>query len=111
MSCNCYKAKQLPACVTNLTIGTAEPSTAYVVVFKTPTGRIDKYAATSDADGIVKVTGGKYRMGDMYEVWLAKADDIETQIPFAIGEVEVSCVNVQFLYCDDAIENQSISLL
>lgn len=113
MSCNCHKTVPLPGCITNLTIGRAEPNTNYLVIFKTPDGRMDLLPSTSTADGYLVVSGSPYRTGTLYKIWISLAADanIDAYQPFSIGEKELYCLNQQFVYCTTAIQNQAITLL
>lgn len=111
MPCNCNKTATLPRCITNLTIGVAEPDTDYLVVLNGATGRTDILTVTSDGDGNIVLVNPDVRIGEVYEVYLALPGDVETKIPFAIGEVEITCLSVKFEYCETTIENQSVVLI
>jgi len=112
MPCNCSKTTPLPCCITNLTIGIADPNTDYIVYFKSATGRTDAYPVTSDSDGKIIVTDSEFRIGEFYECWitLADAENINDSTPFSIYEVEVECVNLLFQYAAAITENQTIQL-
>lgn len=105
MSCDCNKAKPLPACVTNLTIGIGEPDTDYLVLFKTWDSRIDSYPSTSDADGKIVVTSPKLRTNTNYEVWVSLDDypdtpaNISVKETITVGTNDVECLYVEFSPC------------
>lgn len=116
MSCNCSNAKNIPSCIDKLTIGEVTDGTlGYSVYFKTPDGRIDKYAGDDlTYTDIIEVENPEVRIGTMYEVWIAKNDavNINERVPFTpIGaSSEVTCINVTFDFCDGVFAIQQITL-
>lgn len=121
MPCNCNKAKPLPSCVTNLTVGIGTPDTDYKVVFKTPDGRLDTYEATSDDDGNIIVVSAKLRTNTMYEVWVSYGDspyvaaNIHEKVTIEVDGTDITCVFIEFhqAYNEQDIEtyaNQEITL-
>jgi hypothetical protein len=70
------------------------------------------YQATTGSDGVLVLHDGEYRTGTTYRLWISpNGADYAHQQPFAIGEVEVSCLTLQFYYCDAGPQNQTITLL
>lgn len=121
MSCDCDKAKPIPVCVTNLTIGTGEADTDYLVLLKTPDNRIDSYPVTSDADGNI-IVSPKVRTNTIYEVWVSVDDypyapaNINIKETITVGDTDVECLFIEFspTYQDGDIETftyQTISLV
>lgn len=111
MPCNCNKTALLPCCITNLTIGTTDSyAGALLVAFRLPIGRVDYYAVTVGFTGAIVLTDLDIQIGPIYEVYLVTDADRTTEIPFSIGEVEVSCLNLQFEYSDSIVENQTVTL-
>lgn len=112
MPCNCHQTAPLPCCITNLTIGTAAPNIDYLITFKTPDGRTDVTPVTTGSDGLVVLTNGEYRTGTRYRVWISPdGEDSTHQQPFAIGDIEVSCISLLFYYCDAEPQNQTVTLV
>lgn len=122
MACECNKAKSLPACITNLTIGIGEADTDYLVLFKTPDGRTDLYPVTSDADGKIIVTSPKLRTATQYEVWVSVDDypyapaNINIRETITVGDTDVECLYIEFGACYesedvDALTYQTVSLV
>lgn len=122
MSCDCSKAKPIPACVTSLTIGVGDADTDYIVVFKTPDGRVDTYEVTSDNFGNIVVPSPTVRTNTTYEVNLAYGDlpyvpsNINEKQPFTVDSTEVECIYIQFnpVYSGGSIEtfaSQTVSLV
>lgn len=111
MLCNCHKTEPLPRCITNLTVGVADTNTDYLVVLKNATGRTDILPITSDSSGSIILTSPDVRIGEFYECYLALPGDVNTKVPFAIGEVEVECLSLKFEYCETTIEDQSVVLI
>lgn len=122
MSCDCNKAKPIPACVTNLTIGVGEPDTDYLVLLKTSDNRIDTYPVTSDADGTIIVISPKVRTNTTYEVWVSVDDypyspaNINIRETITVGDTDVECLYLEFspVYSDQDIETfayQTVSLV
>lgn len=122
MSCDCSKALPIPSCVTNLTIGIGEPDTDYLVLFKTPDGRIDQYPVTSDDEGKIVVLSPRARVNTTYEVWVSVDDypyspaNINIRETITVGEDEVSCLYMEFTptYEGQSVKtfaNQTVSLV
>jgi len=112
MSCICTNAKNLPNCIDSLNIGYASANTDYNVCFKLPTGRIDVYPVTSDANGLITVEDGEWRIGDIYELWIAlDTDNINAMHSFTVGGEAVSCLNIEFDYCNVSFAEQTIELV
>lgn len=105
MSCDCSKAKPIPVCVTNLTIGIGEIDVDYKVVFKTPDGRMDIYSVTSDSTGKIIVEGGEFRLNTTYEVWASLDDypyipsNIEDKETIVVDSEDVTCLYLHFTQC------------
>lgn len=116
MSCGCSNAKNIPNCFTTLVIGdVAEPTLAYYAYFKTPDGRLDRYATVDVVyTDIVGVENIDVRIGTQYEVWITKqtALNSEERVSFIpSGQTDfVSCVYLEFTYCDSAFTEQTITL-
>lgn len=122
MPCDCNKAKPLPSCVTNLTIGVGEPDTDYLVILKTSDSRIDTYPSTSDSDGVIKITSPKVRTNTTYEVWVSVDDypyapaNINVKETITVGDTDVECLFIEFspAYSDEDVETftyQTVSLI
>ena len=113
MSCNCSKAKNSLACVTNLTLGVAAVSTGYYAVFKSPTGGLVIFDVTSDSSGNVIVSSPGLRLNTLYEVWISlkSLNNIETKTAFTVGgTANVSCFTVIFDKCVDASTNANLTI-
>lgn len=101
MGCDCDKAKPIPSCVTDLTIGVGEPDTDYLVLFKTPDGRTDVYESTSTATGAI-VISPTVRTNTKYEVWVSVNDypyapaNINVKETITVGDTDVSCLYMEF---------------
>jgi len=72
MSCECSKAKELPACIDTFIIGEVSLFYPVWVIFKTPDGRMDIY----DGENItytrfVQVDSPRLRSGTTYEIWMS----------------------------------------
>ena len=114
MSCNCYKANKIPACVTTLTIGTGTANTAYFVVFLSPTGRRDIYQVTADSGGVIAVESPGLRTGTAYQVWVSKLSNANVDVKDAFtphGETStVTCIDLEFTECTDAYTGGNVEL-
>lgn len=116
MSCECTTANKIPSCIDTLIIGlVANPSANYYVYLKTPDGRIDRYESVdvvyTDQIGI---ESPNVRIGTTYEIWVTlKADEqLNERVSFTpFGTTTaVTCVNVEFTYCDSGFTYQYISV-
>ena len=102
----CTRVKNLPSCVTDIVIGTvAQTSTAHYVYFKNlATGRINRYAATSDGSGLLTVTVDEEIFPQhTYKVWVnqqsaTNATDEET---ITIGAATPTCLEIHFYRVTD----------
>jgi len=102
MPCDCNKAKPIPSCVTNLTVGIGEVDTDYLVILKTSDSRIDTYPTTSNSDGEIIVTGLKVRTNTNYELWVSVDDypyspaNINIKETITVGDTDVECLFIEF---------------
>ena len=121
MSCDCNKAKSIPSCVTNLTVGIGEVDTDYLVILKTSDNRLDAYPVTSNSAGEIIVTGLKVRTNTIYELWVSVDDypyapaNINVKETIIVGDADVECMYIEFspVYQDEDISSmtyQTISL-
>ena len=116
MSCDCTTVNKIPSCIDTLIIGdVANPNANYYVYLKTPDGRIDRYSAIdvvyTDQIGI---ESPQVRIGTVYEIWVTLASDEQLNervafTPFGATST-VTCVNVEFSYCDSEFNYQYISV-
>ena len=81
-----------------------------MVAFRLPIGRVDYYPVTVGFTGAIVVTDLDIQIGPMYEVYLVTDADRTTEIPFSVGEVEVTCLTMQFEYSDSIVPTQTVSL-
>lgn len=114
MACNCSNGKNLPSCITDLIIGTANTQYNYYVYLRTPNGRIDKYTGTFIyGTQLLQISDIDVRIGEQYEVWITKdtAGSIENRESFTTDSTSVTCVLVTFEYCDNEFDTQTIELV
>jgi len=116
MSCGCSRAKNIPNCFTTLVIGdVVEPTIAYYAYFRTPDGRVDRYATVDVVyTDIVGVENIDVRIGTQYEVWITKQTALNANERVAFipaGQLDsVECVYLEFDYCDSSFTTQTITL-
>lgn len=86
----CVKLKPISLCSDSLILGKAEPTTNYLVWFKSLANNgLYGYAATSDADGVLTLNfpeGFPLSNKTGYEMWINKAgDSVESKIELQVG--------------------------
>lgn len=103
----CTKAKPIPTCITNLTIGTITAlNTAVCVYIKNlTTGRLLRFSATSTGSGlvIVDISSQDWMPGHDYELWvtLASAVNIEDRENVTVSGTAYTCFELSFEYVLD----------
>ena len=116
MSCNCSNAKPLPKCISTLILAdVVYGSKSYLVYFKTPDGRIDAYPCVDVVyTDLIGVEDIDVRVGTSYEVWIASTvgNDINNKVAFTpIGATSsVTCINIEFVYCESELTYQNVTL-
>lgn len=116
----CRNAKPLSKCGTVLTIGTISAINTDVAIYvqEVNTGRLSRYEATSDSNGLVSYdfTSIKFNENSSYEIWLtldALYSSLEDKIDFTIlGDADaVQCVHVEFMRVNGTITSQRLKAL
>ena len=113
MSCNCSQAKPVPTCIDALIIGVSNTQFNYKVYLRTATGRIDEYAGSFIyGTQLLQIESPVLRVGEEYEIWITKddANSIEQREIFTVDSTNLTCVTVQFEYCNNEFTSQEIHL-
>jgi hypothetical protein len=104
MSCTtCNRAKPLPTCITNLTIGTLAADTDYYVYIKRlSNGTLKRVSAISDSEGLliadISDLDEFLSPGSDFELWvtLQSAENINDREVISIGATDSECLLLTF---------------
>lgn len=103
----CNTAKLIPACITDLTIGTIGSNNAdvYIYIKNISTGRLLRFDATSNGAGlvIVDISSQEWMQNQAYELWitLATAVSIDDKENITISGDSFSCFEISFVQVKD----------
>ena len=111
MACyNCKSLLPISKCTESIIIGTALINTAYYILFKNlATGAIIQYNATSNAQGLITITGGEFNFATNqdYELWInADSQNPIFKSNLAIDDSINTCYTLSFIrvYDTDGIK-------